>query len=57
MASIESSGFALKIIRDAFYKEKTFSTKESFADFVTETDTKIEHTLIESLKAKYPTHK
>lgn len=45
------------MIRDAFYKEKTFSTKESFADFVTETDTKVEQTLIEALKSKYPNHK
>ena len=46
-----------QIIRDAFFKEKTVKDKENFADFVTETDTRVEHVLIEFIKKKYPTHK
>lgn len=46
-----------QIIRDAYYKEKVITDKESFADFVTETDTKVEQVLIEFMKQKYPTHK
>jgi myo-inositol-1(or 4)-monophosphatase len=46
-----------QIIRDAFYKEKSLKDKECFADFVTETDTKVENTLITFMKQKYPQHK
>lgn len=45
-----------QIIRDAFYKEKSIKEKENYADFVTETDTKVEDVLTKALKSKYPTH-
>ncbi|CAF0710717.1 unnamed protein product [Brachionus calyciflorus] len=45
-----------QVIRDAFYKEKNVTDKANYADFVTETDTKVEKILTETLKVKYPKH-
>ena len=46
----------IKIIRDAYFKEKTLQNKLNFADIVTETDQRVEKTLTIALKEKYPTH-
>ncbi|KAK3085314.1 hypothetical protein FSP39_001363 [Pinctada imbricata] len=46
-----------EMVKEAFYKEKTLDTKESFADIVTETDQAVERFIINSIKEKYPTHK
>lgn len=45
------------MVKEAFYKEKTMDTKESFADIVTETDQAVERFIINSIKEKYPEHK
>jgi len=44
------------LMRESFHKEKTMSTKTSFADVVTDTDKNIEQGIINCLKAKYPNH-
>nr|XP_006815027.1 PREDICTED: LOW QUALITY PROTEIN: inositol monophosphatase 1-like [Saccoglossus kowalevskii] len=44
------------IIRRALTGEKTFTTKESIADVVTETDGEVEHIILTKLKTKYPSH-
>lgn len=49
--------FNFKVIRDAFYKEKSLQQKSSFADLVTETDKNVEDLLTKMIKAKYPEHR
>ncbi|XP_074644877.1 inositol monophosphatase 1-like isoform X1 [Tubulanus polymorphus] len=54
-----AQGVALEageIIKEAFYKEKEICTKECFADLVTETDQRVEKTVISIIKEQFPTH-
>lgn len=44
------------MVRDAYFKEKTSTDKESYADIVTETDKRVEAFLFDSLRNKYSTH-
>lgn len=52
-------GLARKVgpmIRDAFYADKEILTKSCTTDLVTETDQKVEKTLLETIKTAYPNH-
>lgn len=55
-AACEVATQAGKEIRDAFAKKKKVLTKTTFADLVTETDTKVEDMIIGFLRKKFPTH-
>ena len=44
-------------IREAFSKKKEVLTKTSYADLVTETDSKVENMIIGFLRKKFPSHR
>jgi len=44
-------------IQEAFAKKKEVSTKSTYADLVTETDTKVENMVIGFLRKKFPNHR
>ena len=45
------------MVKEAFYKDKTFESKECGTDLVTETDQKVEKLIFGKLKEKFPTHR
>ncbi|CAK9295578.1 unnamed protein product [Gordionus sp. m RMFG-2023] len=45
-----------KMMLDAFHKEKTINTKQTFADLVTETDKAIEKFIFDNIRQKYKDH-
>lgn len=45
------------MIKDAFYKGKTFEEKEGPCDLVTETDKAVEEMAISHLRKQFPDHK
>ncbi|XP_029935413.1 inositol monophosphatase 1-like [Myripristis murdjan] len=53
---VEVTRQAGKVIREALQKDIAIMQKSSPVDLVTETDQRVEHLIISSIKEKYPTH-